>query len=106
MTLTNRQRTDRLRKRLAELELWTVRSAVALDGWTFNGRPLARGAAWPTREGVALFAHDDVTVPADWPLDAMPVSISTSAARGWSGSPMRGATARRSASIPITSAFR
>jgi alpha-mannosidase len=70
MTLTDRQRTVRVRKRLAELELWTVRSAVALDGWTFGGRPLARGAAWPTREGVALFALDDVEVPADWPLDA------------------------------------
>ena len=38
MTLTDRQRTDRLRKRLTELELWTVRAEAPLEGWSFDGQ--------------------------------------------------------------------
>jgi alpha-mannosidase len=75
MTLTDQQRTKRLRKRVTELELWRVRSTVALDGWTFNGEPLAHGAPWPTRDGVAVLAHGDVEVPADWPIEASRLDI-------------------------------
>ena len=69
MTLTDRQRTDRLRKRLTELELWTARAEVPLEGWTFDGKPHAHGAAWPTRDGVVALAICDVAVPDDWPLE-------------------------------------
>ncbi|MFO1143553.1 MAG: alpha-mannosidase [Amaricoccus sp.] len=69
MTLNDRQRTDRLRKRLTELELWTVAAELPLEGWTFDGQPHAHGAAWPTREGVVKLALAGVEVPADWPLD-------------------------------------
>jgi alpha-mannosidase len=69
MSLTTRQRTDRLRKRLIELEQWTVRQTAPIDGWTFNGGAIAQGAPWPTREGVVTFRSPSVSVPADWPLD-------------------------------------
>jgi len=69
MTLTRDQRINRLKKRLVELHLWTVRSALPLDRWTFNRSPHASGAPWPTREGVAAFSHPEVSVPADWPLE-------------------------------------
>ena len=75
MTLTDEQRIDRLRKRLTELELWTVRSTVPLDDWTFNGKPLSLGSPWPTRDGVAVIAHGEVSVPADWPLDQARLDI-------------------------------
>ena len=69
MILTDQQRIERLRRRLEELELWTVQAAIPLEGWTFNKEPLAHGAAWPTREGVVTFATGNVEVPADWPLE-------------------------------------
>ena len=69
MTLTRDQRINRLKKRLVELHLWTVRSTLPLDRWTFNRAPHASGAPWPTREGVAAFGHPEVSVPADWPLE-------------------------------------
>jgi alpha-mannosidase len=70
MALTDQQRIDRLRKRLDELEFWTTRDSVPLDGWTFNGEPLVAGAPWPTRDGLAVLAHGEVEVPGDWPLEA------------------------------------
>ena len=69
MSLTPRQRMDRLRKRLIELDQWTARRTLALDGWTFDGAPIAAGTPWPTREGVIAFRSAQVTVPADWPLE-------------------------------------
>jgi alpha-mannosidase len=69
MALTDQQRTDRLRKRITELELWTVRARAPLDQWTFNEAALPPGAPWPTREGVAVFAHGEAEVPAEWPLE-------------------------------------
>ena len=66
MTLTRDQRINRLKKRLVELHLWTVRAALPLDRWTLNRAPHAPGAPWPTREGVAAFHHPEVAVPADW----------------------------------------
>ena len=69
MLLTDQQRTERLQRRLTELELWTVRAAVPLDGWSFDSAPLAAGAPWPTRDGLATLAHGEVEVPAAWPLE-------------------------------------
>ena len=75
MSLTPGQRMDRLRKRLVELEQWIVRQSVRLDGWTFNGTPIAEGQPWPTREGVATFRCPTVAVPADWPLEAVRLDL-------------------------------
>jgi alpha-mannosidase len=69
MALTNAQRVTRLEKRAEELGFWTVRRAIPLDHWLFNGEPISHGDLWPTREGVAAFSHGEVPVPADWPLD-------------------------------------
>ena len=69
MTLPDQHRIERLRRRLEELDLWAVRAGVALEGWSFNDAPLAHGAAWPTRDGVAALALDGIEVPADWPLE-------------------------------------
>ena len=69
MALTQRTTHQRLEKRLEELALWTARSAIPLDRWSFNGTPISRGEPWPTREGVAALSHGEVSVPAAWPLD-------------------------------------
>jgi alpha-mannosidase len=69
MALTNAQRIARLERRIEELALWTLRRAISLDRWSFNGTPISLGEPWPTREGVAAFGHGEVSVPADWPLD-------------------------------------
>jgi alpha-mannosidase len=68
MTLTDQHRIERLQRRLEELELWTVRASLPLDGWRFNDKPLAHGTPWPTRDGVVTLALDGIEVPADWPL--------------------------------------
>ena len=69
MPLTSEQRIQRVQKRLAELELWTVRRAMPLAAWTFNGEPIAPGAPWPTRDGVVVFRHPEISVPRSWPLE-------------------------------------
>ncbi|OLP57753.1 alpha-mannosidase [Xaviernesmea oryzae] len=68
MTLTNAQRLERLQVRMAELEFWRARKTAVVDGWTFNGAPLAIGADWPQKDGVQHFSGE-VTVPEGWPLD-------------------------------------
>ena len=68
MALTLRQRLDRLRKRLIELDQWTVRRRVAVDGWTFNGAPIDQNQPWPTRDGVVTLSCPSTRVPDDWPL--------------------------------------
>ena len=45
------QRLDWLEVRIAELRLWLDREWVELDGWRFDGAPLALGAPWPDRRG-------------------------------------------------------
>ena len=67
--LTMEQRLGRLEVRLAELTYWSDRASLDLDGWTFNGEPLAPGQVWPSREGVVTLAHPEVSVPAAWPLE-------------------------------------
>ena len=51
MSLTVAQRLDWLEARIAELRLWLDREWVELDGWRFDGAPLALGAPWPDRRG-------------------------------------------------------
>lgn len=69
------QRVKRLAKRVAEIELWEHRETIRLDRWTFNGAPLPVGSPWPDREGVAVFAHPAIEIPADWPLDEARLEI-------------------------------
>jgi alpha-mannosidase len=68
MGLNPLQRIARLKKRLIELNQWTVAEAITLDGWTFKGAPLRTGEPWPTREGVASLHHPRTEIPARWPL--------------------------------------
>ena len=69
MALTDEQRIDRLHKRLAELELWTVRAASRSTAGpsTASRTPSARLADARRRRGVSPIPRP--TVPADWPLE-------------------------------------
>jgi alpha-mannosidase len=75
MALTHAQRVTRLERRVEELALWTARRSIPLDRWSFNDTPISLGEAWPTRQGVATFAHGEVSVPADWPLDEVRLDL-------------------------------
>jgi alpha-mannosidase len=74
MSLSIGQRLDRLNVRTEELSLWRARETVAVDGWSFNGTPLAVGAPWPSRDGVAHFKAT-ATVPAHWPVEEARLSL-------------------------------
>ncbi|MCP4382774.1 MAG: alpha-mannosidase, partial [Hyphomicrobiales bacterium] len=75
MALSAQQRIDHLRKRLAELELWTVRASLSLADWTFNGEPIQLGALWPGRDGIVALTHGAVDVPESWPLDQVRLDL-------------------------------
>ncbi len=62
-------RLRRLRKRVGELEWWVARQTKTLDRWTLDGRPHRHGEAWPSREGVHVFAHPSVELPKGWPVE-------------------------------------
>ncbi len=62
-------RLRRLRKRVGELEWWAARQTKVLDRWTFDGKPLRLGEAWPSREGTHVFAHPSVELPKSWPVE-------------------------------------
>jgi alpha-mannosidase len=67
MALTVTQRLDRVRVRLEELFYWRERETASIGGWTFEGKPIALGQGWPTRDGVIRFAAR-AEIPAHWPL--------------------------------------
>ena len=68
MSLSLAQRRARLKRRSGELEWWRIIDRSPVEGWTFEGAPIALGAAWPSAEGVQrLFARAEL--PADWPLE-------------------------------------
>lgn len=67
MSLTIAQRVDRLKVRIAELAHWRDKYSHVIDGWTFDGEPIAHHQDWPHRKGTVHFAAKAVT-PADWPL--------------------------------------
>jgi alpha-mannosidase len=73
---TLEQQVAWLRERMAELEPWLERAALELDGWRFDGQPIAVGAAWPHRDGVVRLEHPDVRVPEDWPLEDTRLELS------------------------------
>lgn len=68
MSLTIAQRLDRLKVRTTELAHWRDRKSLAIDGWTFDGEPIAHHQDWPHREGTVRFAAK-ATGPRDWPLE-------------------------------------
>lgn len=68
MPLTIAQRLDSLKVRIAELAHWRDRYSSPIDGWTFEGEPIAHHQDWPHREGVVRFAAS-AEAPANWPLE-------------------------------------
>ncbi len=66
--LSHPQRVSRARRRLAEIAVWRVAETKVIGGWTFDGAPIALGAAWPDIRGVHTFAGGPFEAPADWPL--------------------------------------
>lgn len=74
MPLTVAQRLDRLKVRTAELAHWRSRASISVDGWTFEGRPIAHHQDWPHREGVVHFAAT-AEAPSDWPLEEVRLQL-------------------------------
>ncbi len=68
MSLTLQQRLDRINVRVEELEFWRERETVPVEGWQFDGAPIALGGFWPRNDGVRKMAARAV-VPDHWPLD-------------------------------------
>lgn len=66
MHLTVAQRLARLKVRVTELLHWRNRAIHPIDGWTFDGEPIALGEPWPRRRGVVHFSAW-TELPADWP---------------------------------------
>ncbi len=75
MPLRFDQRLARLQARLRELEFWRARETLAIDGWRFDGEPMALGAPWPRREGAARFAAR-AEIPGGWPLEEARLTLS------------------------------
>ena len=74
MALSPQQRLDRLKVRTAELAHWRARETRRVEGWSFEGEPIAMGGAWPHRDGVVHFKAQ-ATVPAHWPLAEARLSL-------------------------------
>ncbi|MBX5068221.1 alpha-mannosidase [Rhizobium lentis] len=68
MPLTIAQRHDSLKVRIAELAHWRDRYSSPIDGWTFEGEPIAHQQDWPHRQGVVHFAAS-AEAPQSWPLE-------------------------------------
>lgn len=75
MSLTIDQRRSRIRMRIDELRYWIDRTSVDLDQWRFEDHPIPLGGAWPRRDGVVTLEHPEVSVPAEWSLDATRLSL-------------------------------
>jgi alpha-mannosidase len=63
------QQLARARRRRDEVAIWRVRERTPVGGWTFEGKPIQVGEAWPDRGGVRRLAAERFEVPADWPLE-------------------------------------
>ena len=74
MSLSMPQRLDRLKARLEELLLWRVAESRAIDGWTFDGEPIALGALWPRIYG-AFCLRAAAKAPEAWPLEETRLSL-------------------------------
>jgi alpha-mannosidase len=69
------QRVRRARRRLGEIAVWRVREARPIEGWTFDGAPIAAGDPWPNDRGVHAFKGGPFAAPADWSLDDVRLSL-------------------------------
>jgi alpha-mannosidase len=47
MSLTYTQRLERIEVRNAEFQFWRARKTLVVEGWHFNGQPIAVGEALP-----------------------------------------------------------
>ncbi len=65
--LTLEQLRAGLGVRVDELDGWLHRAWVELDDWSFDGRPLRLGSAWPERDGVRRLTHPEAAPPGAWP---------------------------------------
>jgi len=74
MPLSQEQRLGRLKTRIGELTLWRAREQSDIEGWSFEGEPIAVGAAWPRREAVVHFAAA-AQIPAHWPIAEARLSL-------------------------------
>ena len=74
MSLTLAQRLDRLKIRTAELVHWRDRQSLTIDGWTFDGEPIAHHQDWPHRKGTVRFATK-AAVPHGWPLEQVRLQL-------------------------------
>jgi len=74
MSLTISQRLDGLKVRTAELVHWRDRQSRIIDGWTFDGEPIALHQDWPHRRGTVHFSAS-TTAPHDWPLDQIRLQL-------------------------------
>ena len=68
MSLTLQQRLDRIGVRVEELGFWRERETVQVEGWRFNGAPIALGGFWPKKDG-AIALDAEATVPEHWALE-------------------------------------
>ncbi|HVN00334.1 MAG TPA: glycoside hydrolase family 38 C-terminal domain-containing protein [Caulobacteraceae bacterium] len=59
---------QRARRRRDEIAAWRIRATAPIEGWRFDGAPIALGARWPARDGVHVLESGDFVVPGDWPL--------------------------------------
>jgi len=74
MTLSLKQRRERLIVRIDELTYWRERERKAVEGWTFDGQPIAVGQMWPKVDGVFLFRARG-EIPDGWPTDETRLSL-------------------------------
>ena len=68
MALTLQQRLDRINVRVHELYFWRERETAPVEGWRFEGEPIALGGFWPRRDGVVKLSAA-ATVPDHWALE-------------------------------------
>ncbi|HEY3797295.1 MAG TPA: glycoside hydrolase family 38 C-terminal domain-containing protein [Caulobacteraceae bacterium] len=64
----------RARRRRDEIGVWRIRAEAPIDGWTFDGKPIARGERWPARDAVHKLAAA-FEAPSDWPLAETRLSL-------------------------------
>jgi alpha-mannosidase len=67
------QKIARARRRLSEIEVWSVRETAALGPWTFDGAPIGLGDPWPEARGVHRFEGGAFNTA--WPLGETRVAL-------------------------------
>jgi alpha-mannosidase len=63
----------RARRRLSEIEVWSVRETAPLGPWTFDGAPIALGDPWPQKRSVHRFEGGAFNTA--WPLAETRLSL-------------------------------